>query len=95
MSDGFFNMTIEEAGEEILNGKAWVICNRCHGSGQYGVPFTSVDALHKTSQSRRWTQCTVCTGRGHLKNITYHHAARMLNLSIPPAPSKTSRATKL
>lgn len=74
-------MSPEEAGEELLMGRPYVVCNYCYGDGLRPVAGGDQDETKS-----RTTRCNVCSGKGNVARPAYFMAAQLLGAPIPPQP---------
>lgn len=78
-------MTPEEAGEEILAGKPYDTCNKCHGKGERAVEAIK-QVKGRSIPAYISTKCSFCFGKGFITRQAYLEAAQLLGIRIPPQP---------
>lgn len=74
-------MSIEEAGEVILQGVAWRKCPNCEGG--YVVTQISPDLYSKAKDFPMRLQCKDCEGAGALLAPRYKEACEALDIPLP------------
>lgn len=84
-------MTIEEAGEIILAGLAWVKCTGCEGSGRGVTRAAAAGGFDRDdcpcSESVTVTEvCGRCEGRGSTASYEYAEACTLLGIPFPDPP---------
>lgn len=70
-------MNIEEAGEIVLEGGAWMQCAACKGNGQ---------RVQKGEEKETHVECSRCKGAGSFLPSYVVQAYQRLEIELPPKP---------
>jgi len=85
-------MTKESAAEVILEGKVYVSCFSCKGSGaQRQVTLTTRNQVMFRKLGIEEKRCDSCDGVGLRRSQQYLNACRVLGLPEPSRPKKGLR----
>jgi len=78
-------MTLEEAGQRLLEGEPWVVCPHCDG-GSYepgSIAQTAVGDPNHPGVYMTNTPCSVCKGFSTTLDPLYEQACLLLDRGIP------------
>lgn len=78
-------MTIEEAGQRILEGEVWMKCKACGGIGE----------THTGDDEMGYEGCDACRSQGIFLDPTYAKACKVLKMKKPKLPSDPGELAEL
>lgn len=75
-------MTIEEAGQRVLEGKPWLQCGVCTGNGLVHT-IDPEDDNGENCAGCRGEDCSACHGSGSVLDPSFAEACELLKMPTP------------
>ena len=85
-------MTLEEAGQIVLEGNAFRPCKECAGEGRVLIEFRTDHERGKPAMEVETYQlCRPCEHTGQIVRDEYRLACRLLSTKVPTPPPRQRR----
>jgi hypothetical protein len=85
-------MTLEEAGQVILEGRAFICCSACKGEGRHLIETeTRLTTGQLPIEVETYQHCSLCNGKGVVCSLDYFNACTLLGKELPEPPERPTK----